>query len=134
MNKVEMITSIINLHDENEKLKNDVEKYKDKLEVNNTVDRVETNEVLKDKIYEIGKELLFDKVVYSWSQVSGSLDDNGEVYRVTEYKKWLKNKINLDNMPKTLSYDDFIKVFEKELKEKYEEEKKEKIEDLKNEQ
>lgn len=134
MNKVEMITSIIDLHDENEKLKNDVEKYKDKLEVNNTVDRVETNEVLKDKIYEIGKELLFDKVIYSWSQVSGALDDNGEVYRVTEYKNWLKNKINFDKMPASLSYDDFIKVFEKELKEQYEEEKKEKIEDLKNEQ
>ena len=54
-----------------------------------------------------------------------------ELFEYVSYQTWLKDKVCKDNLPATVSFNDFVTHFNKKLYKMYEEEKAKGIEELK---
>ena len=76
---------------------------------------------------EKGKEKTFRDVVYSWNHVDFKYNEETDTYDFTRYNVWLDRKIQRDNIPNEMSYDEFITYFRKELQEMYAKEKEESL-------
>lgn len=76
---------------------------------------------------EKGKEKTFRNVVYSWNHVDFKYNEETDTYDFTRYNVWLDRKIQRDNIPNEMSYDEFITYFRKELQEMYAKEKEESL-------
>lgn len=128
MNKNEMIIEVINLYDENERLKNEINIL---IGENDSISEPKGKNDISymDKLMiEQGKEEVLKKVLcYTWRCVNASYDEETNTYKVTSYKEWLKEKMNRNNLPDKMSLDDFRTYFRKELQEMYEKEKEEAI-------
>lgn len=121
MQKIEIITEIMNLYERNKELEFMIKKLDDPSNI------VENKKVLSEtelKILSFGKEKMLKDFTYSWSRVSLNKNADGEL-TCTKYVDWLSNKIN--GVPNNFSKEEFIKQFEKELVEMYENEKEEEI-------
>lgn len=65
MNKKQMLNEIVDLYDENERLKNELNKFIGPCEVNNkTSETSETSEI--DNLNKMAKNLLFKEVISEW--------------------------------------------------------------------
>lgn len=123
------INNILDLYDyidalemENEKLQNAVPKIRS----------AEKNVSFIDKLMiEKGKEEIFKNVFRNWNRVKCNYNEDTEKYEFTPFNKWLEHKLDMDDMPKTLSFEDFVCYFKNELQEKYTKEKEEALKEAK---
>ena len=133
MNKQEMIIGLINLYDENERLKAEIEVLKHYQNASNS-EQCEYNESISlfdRNMIEYGKKQLLEDCLYSWGQVSCDYDEESKSYNITSYERWINKKVS--RTPDFMSKDKFKKYFEFELREMYEKEKQEAIEKAKEE-
>ena len=80
---------------------------------------------------EKGKEEIFKNVFRNWNKVKCNYNEDMEKYEFTPFNKWLEHKLDMDDMPKTLSFEDFAYYFKRELQEKYTKEKEEALKEAK---
>lgn len=125
MNKNEMIIEIMNLYDELESLRrtkntpmnNDVLVKNDGNQVDEREQRI--NRLMID----IGKKSVLEKASYSWKHVECKYDEDSDIYKVTSFDKWAREKYPKDRIPEFMSYDFFLKYFDEEIRRIYENEK-----------
>lgn len=72
-----------------------------------------------------GKDEIFREVFRNWNKVQCTYDEETGKYNVTPFNEWIKHKLDMDDMPRTLSFDDFTLYFKQELQEHYNKEKEE---------
>ncbi|HPY15974.1 MAG TPA: hypothetical protein PLI61_13850 [bacterium] len=110
MNKKELIVTIIDLIDENEKLKRE----------NEILMKSETRDELtkiQKKILVASQSTVLDKLFRGWEdKVSRNENDDGVIIYTT-YESWLKKVV--DNSPNNISYYDFVSYFDEELRKRY---------------
>lgn len=80
---------------------------------------------------ERGKKEIFNEVYRNWCKVKCTYNEDTGKYDFTPFNEWIKHKLDMDDMPRTLSFDDFVAYFKQELQERYAEEKKEAIKQAK---
>lgn len=78
-----------------------------------------------------GENDLFNDCIYDWNKLKVSYNKSENAFECVSYQIWLKDKVFKDNLPDTISYNDFVTHFNKRLYKMYEEEKAKGIEDLK---
>ena len=82
-----------------------------------------------------GENDLFDDCIYGirdWNKLKIKYNESENAFECVSYQTWLKNIVFKDNLPDTISYNDFVTHFNKRLYKMYEEEKAKGIEELKN--
>lgn len=128
----ELVNDILDLYDyidvlemENERLKNAVPKIRSSESSEKSVSFI-------DKLMiEKGKEETFKDVFRNWNKVKCNYNEDTKKYEFTPFNKWLEHKLDMDDMPKTLSFEDFVCYFKHELQEKYTKEKEEALKEAK---
>ena len=125
----DLINDILDLYDyidvlemENEKLQNAVPKIRSAEKSVSFIDKL---------MIEKGKEEIFRDVFRNWNKVKCNYNEDTEKYEFTHFNKWLEHKLDMDDMPKTLSFEDFVCYFKNELQEKYTKEKEEALKEAK---
>lgn len=125
----DLINDILDLYDyidvlemENERLKNAVPKIRSAEKSVSFIDKL---------MIEKGKEEIFRDVFRNWNKVKCNYNEDTEKYEFTPFNKWLEHKLDMDDMPKTLSFEDFVCYFKNELQEKYTKEKEEALKEAK---
>lgn len=77
------------------------------------------------KLCEFAKCAIIDKVLYGWKEVRANRLESGEVvYSPTKFGEWLSAKIQRDELPSWMSYDEFVLACAGELRKRYELERK----------
>lgn len=124
-----LINDILDLYDyidvlemENERLKNAVPKIRSAEKSVSFIDKL---------MIEKGKEEIFKDVFRNWYNVKCNYNEDTEKYEFTPFNKWLEHKLDMDDMPKALSFEDFVCYFKNELQEKYTKEKEEALKEAK---
>lgn len=119
----DLVNDILDLYDyidalekENERLIDSVPKTITQEKPLNFIDRL---------MIKKGKERMLKDVLCSWSWVKCEYNEETNTYNFTSYNVWLDRKIQKDEMPTEISYNDFITYFRKELQEMYNKEKTE---------
>lgn len=125
----DLINDILDLYDyidvlemENERLKNAVPKIRSSEKSVSSIDEI---------MIERGKKETFKDVFRNWNKVKCNYNEDTEKYEFTPFDKWLEHKLDMDDMPKTLSFEDFVCYFKNELQEKYTKEKEEALKEAK---
>lgn len=125
----DLINDILDLYDyidvlemENERLKNAVPKIRSEEKSVSFIDKL---------MIQKGKEEIFRDVFRNWNKVKCNYNEDTEKYEFTPFNKWLEHKLDMDDMPKTLSFEDFVCYFKNELQEKYTKEKEEALKEAK---
>ena len=129
LKRQDLINDILDLYDyidvlemENERLKNAVPKIRSAEKSVSFIDKL---------MIEKGKEEIFRDVFRNWNKVKCNYNEDTERYEFTPFDKWLEHKLDMDDMPKTLSFEDFVCYFKNELQEKYTKEKDEALKEAK---
>lgn len=124
-----LINDILDVYDyidvlemENEKLQNAVPKIRSAEKSVSFIDKL---------MIEKGKEEIFRDVFRNWNKVKCNYNEDTEKYEFTPFNKWIERKLDMDDMPKTLSFEDFVCYFKNELQEKYTKEKEEALKEAK---
>lgn len=135
MNKQDFIIEIMNLYDENERLKNEIEIMKHYRNASNSKvenENVNSNENTEDNfsyidkiMIEFGKEKVLNRILYSWRKVEAIYNCDIGLYTTTSYDNWFREKLNKGYIPDELSVKQLKYYFSKELHEMYEKEKEE---------
>lgn len=125
----DLINDILDVYDyidilemENKKLQNYVPKIRSTEKSVSHIDKI---------MIEKGKEEIFKNVFRNWNKVKCNYNEDMEKYEFTPFNKWLEHKLDMDDMPKTLSFEDFVCYFKNELQEKYTKEKDEALKEAK---
>lgn len=125
----ELVNDILDVYDyidilemENKKLQNAVPKIRSAEKNVSSIDEI---------MIERGKKETFKDVFRNWNKVKCNYNENTEKYEFTPFNKWLEHKLDMDDMPKTLSFEDFVCYFKYELQEKYTKEKEEALKEAK---
>lgn len=125
----ELVNDILDLYDyidvlemENERLKNAEPKIRSAEKSVSFIDEI---------MIEKGKEEIFRDVFRNWNKVKCNYNEDTEKYEFTPFNKWLEYKLDMDDMPKSLSFEDFVCYFKNELQEKYTKEKEEALKEAK---
>lgn len=127
MKKVELITSILDLYDEIERLSKELERgiYQRNLEnkYRNSPDTRLTK--IEEFAIEYAKDKLVDEItLFSWNrEVKVSKNTETGQLEYTTFERWLEKTINKDRIPKNLSYEEVINFLDEKLKSLYVEEK-----------
>lgn len=79
-----------------------------------------------------GENELFEDCIYDWNKLKVNYNESENAFECVSYQTWLKDKVFKDNLPETVSFNDFVTHFNKKLYKMYEEEKTKGIEALKN--
>ena len=75
---------------------------------------------LTAKLCEFAKRAIIDKVLHGWREVRAKRDESGEVvYSPNRFNSWLSTKVQLNELPSWMSYDEFLLVLDGELREMY---------------
>lgn len=131
--KNELIIDIINIYEENTKLKNELEKIKNQERI-----RTSREDFLNEQIAILGLTKMVetvssdysmkDKIKIEWS------DDDQIDYVCTSFENWLKKIIdNMRDIPEFMSKNEFLELSREVYKIKYESYLKEAIKRFKNE-
>lgn len=125
----DLINDILDVYDyidvlemENEKLQNSVPKIRSAEKNISSIDEI---------MIERGKKETFKDVFRNWNKVKCNYNEDTEKYEFTPLNKWLEHKLDMDDMPKTLSFEDFVTYFKSELLEMYKKEKDEALKEAK---
>lgn len=124
MKKTEMITTIINLYDELEQLKN-----------NRPNVEIPQDDELQKKLMELAIEYLYEKTTNSWSREKYLriwYNEDNEIMSTT-FEKWVNETIIKKEIPEFLSYEQYLKIMTPLLKEKYDEIHEQKLKEFKKE-
>ena len=78
-----------------------------------------------------GENDLFNDCIYDWNKLKVGYNESENAFECVSYQTWLKDKVFKDNLPETVSFNDFVTHFNKKLYKMYEEEKAKGIEALK---
>lgn len=78
-----------------------------------------------------GENDLFDDCIYDWNKLKVNYNESENSFECVSYQEWLKDKVFKDNLPETVSYNDFVTYFNKKLHKMYDDETIKGIEDLK---
>lgn len=122
MNKSELVVEIMNLCDENERLKNELQIMKNDSLLNQKVIEKQPSRMILELI-KVGENKMLRDCLYSWKEVSVTYDDENDIYKATSFEKWLNKKLQKDNIPRTISRTEFEEYFSGQLHEMYEKEK-----------
>ena len=122
MNKNELVVEIMNLCDENERLKNELQIMKNDSLLNQKVIEKQPSRMILT-IIQVGEREILKDCLYSWKEVKATYDEENGVYKVTSFEKWLKDKLQKNNIPKSVSLAEFEEYFSDQLHEMYEKEK-----------
>ena len=82
-----------------------------------------------------GENELFDDCIYGihdWNKLKVKYNESENAFECVPYQTWLKNIVFKDNLPETISYNDFVSHLSARIYKMYEEEKAKGIEELKN--
>lgn len=125
----DLINDILDVYDyidvlemENEKLQNAVPKIRSAEKNVSSIDEI---------MIERGKKETFKDVFRNWNKVKCNYNEDTEKYEFTPLNKWLEHKLDMDDMPKNLSFEDFVTYFKSELLEMYKKEKEEALKEAK---
>lgn len=134
LNRQGFISDVLDLYDyidelerENERLKNSIPKVtrkEDKKGIN-FIDMV---------MIERGKNEIFREVFRNWNVMKCNYNEDTGKYEVTPFNKWIEHNLYMDDMPKTLSFEDFVGYFKEELQERYVKERDEALKKAKEEE
>lgn len=117
---------------ENKELISENKALKEKIEfITRNSKKVPFNNVEKVALKN-GENELFNDCIYDWNKLKVSYNESENAFECVSYQTWLKDKVFKDNLPETVSYNDFVTHFNKKLHKMYEEEKTKGIEILKN--
>lgn len=78
-----------------------------------------------------GEYSLLEDCLYNWYTLKVKYNTSENAFQCAAYEAWLEDKVIKDNLPKTVSFYDFVTYFSKKLHAMYEKEKAEGIEELK---
>lgn len=132
LNRQGFISDILDLYDCIDNLERENEQLKRERNLRPTTQQEGINFV--DKVMlDRGKKEIFNEVYRNWNRIQCTYDEETGKYNVTSFDEWIKHKLDMDDMPKTLSFDDFVCYFKQELQERYLKEKKEAIKKAKGE-
>ena len=131
----------MNLYDENTRLKNENERLKEDISVYQQID-IGAEERPKNNIKTLtdivlireGKKAILNNVIYSWKLPYCEYDSENDTYKVTSYKGWLREALNLEKIPRELSLEEFENVFNQDLQKMYAEKKEKAIAERKERQ
>lgn len=131
----------MNLYDENTRLKNENERLKEDISVYQQID-IGAEERPKNNIKTLtdivlireGKKAILNNVIYSWKLPYCEYDSENDTYKVTSYKGWLREALNLEKIPRELSLEEFESVFYQDLQKMYAEKKEKAIAERKERQ
>lgn len=133
LNRQGFISDILDLYDYIDKLERENESLKKEKNTRPTTKPKGLNYV--DMVMlERGKKEIFREVFRNWNKVQCTYNEDTEKYDFTPFKYWIEHKLDMDDMPKTLSFDDFVAYFKQELQERYNEERKEALRKAKEEE
>ncbi len=80
---------------------------------------------LTAKLCEFARRAIVDKALYRWREICAKRLESGEVaYSPRKFEGWLLVKVQRDELPSWMSYDEFIVACDGELREMYELERK----------
>lgn len=127
----ELVNDILDLYDYVDHLEKEVERLKPYAMKQNVEKDGETLSHIDYEMIDLGKQRTLNNSLYSWREVSASYDEENDTYKVTSYKDWLKQKINLNEIPDNISLDEFRVYFRNELLAMYEKEKEKALNDAK---
>ena len=133
MSKIEIISEIINVYDENEVLKRKVEMLESKKDV--SVYTGGKLSVIDNKLLEYGKQKLVEDLLYDWNKSVNIAknEDTGEL-KIESYKDWFRRAFSSNNIPTNMSKEEAINVVESSFMKIYEEQKRIAIERFKQEE
>lgn len=131
MNKNQLINEIINLYDENEKLKMEL-KLKQEIEKKDSPeplvkDETETEKTISN-LNNIAKQLLFEKVIYDWNleDIKVAVKEDSDEFNFLTFEQWLKSIRLSDVLSRDYYYildaisgQDFKEYFKKEFETYY---------------
>lgn len=126
LNRQGFISDILDLYDCIDNLERENEQLKRERNLRPTTQSKGIN-FIDMVMIERGKKEIFNEVFRNWNRVQCTYDEETGKYNVTPFNEWIKHKLDMDYMPNTLSFDDFVCYFKQELQEHYLKEKKEAI-------
>lgn len=130
MNKIEIISEIINVYDENESLKRKVEMLESTKEA--PVKIGGKLSITDNKLLVYGKQKLVENLLYDWNKSVNiaKSEDTGEL-KIEPYKDWFRRAFSSNNIPTNMSKEEAINIVESSFKEVYEEQKRIAIDNFK---
>lgn len=133
LNRHGFISDILDLYDYIDKLERENEKLTRERNLRPTTKPKGLNYV--DMVMlERGKKEIFSEVFRNWNRVQCTYNEETGKYSFTPFSDWIKHKLDMDDMPRTLSFDDFTLYFKQELQEHYNKEKEEALRKAKEEE
>lgn len=130
MNKNELVIEVMNLCDENERLKNELKIIKNDSLLNQKVIEKQPSRMTLT-IIQFGEREILRNCLYSWEKVRVDYDKENDVYKTTSFEGWLTEKLRKDCIPKSISQVEFEEYFNNQLHEMYEKEKDEALREAK---
>lgn len=118
----ELVNDILDIYDYVDHLEKEVERLKP-YSIKEEKENSETLTHIDYLMISIGKQKILDSCLYSWREVKAEYDEENDTYNVTSYNDWLNEKLRRDEIPDSISLDEFRVYFRKELQEIYEKEK-----------
>lgn len=118
----ELVNDILDIYDYVDHLEKEVERLKP-YSIKEEKENSETLTHIDYLMISIGKQKILDRCLYSWREVKAKYDEENDTYNVTSYNDWLNEKLRRDEIPDSISLDEFRVYFRKELQEIYEKEK-----------
>lgn len=118
----ELVNDILDIYDYVDHLEKEVERLKP-YSIKEEKENSETLTHIDYLMISIGKQKILDSCLYSWREVKAEYDEENDTYNVTSYNDWLNEKLRRDEIPDSISLDEFRVYFRKELQEMYEKEK-----------
>lgn len=126
----EAINEVLALYDEMDRMGDELNLYRER--EGEQLERIVARECAGDvidpmtaKLCEFAKCAIIDKVLYGWKEVRAKRGESGKVvYSPTKFGEWLSAKIQRDELPGWMSYDEFVLTFSGKLREMYELERK----------
>lgn len=118
----ELVNDILDIYDYVDHLEKEVERLKP-YSIKEEKENSETLTHIDYLMISIGKQKILDRCLYSWREVKSKYDEENDTYNVTSYNDWLNKKLRRDEIPDSISLDEFRVYFRKELQEIYEKEK-----------
>ena len=118
----ELVNDILDIYDYVDHLEKEVERLKP-YSIKEEKENSETLNHIDYLMISIGQQKILDRCLYNWREVKAKYDEENDTYNVTSYNAWLNEKLRRDEIPDSISLDEFRVYFRKELQEIYEKEK-----------
>lgn len=118
----ELVNDILDIYDYVDHLEKEVERLKP-YSIKEEKENSETLTHIDYLMISIGKQIILDRCLYNWREVKAEYDEENDTYNVTSYNAWLNEKLRRNEIPDSISLDEFRVYFRKELQEIYEKEK-----------